>query len=47
MEPLYVATSIIALIIIVALLLIVRERGRQYSKPSNLAILGLTFIIFT
>jgi hypothetical protein len=41
----YIAISIIALIIIVGLLLFVRERGRKYSKPSNLAILGMALVV--
>ena len=45
MEPLWVAISIIALIVIVILLIIARGRGRQYPKPSNLAILGMSLVV--
>ena len=41
----YIAVSIIALIIIIGLLLFVRERGRKYSKPSNLAALGMALVV--
>ena len=43
MEPVWIAISIIALVIIVVLLLI--ARGRQYRKPSNLAILGMSLVV--
>jgi len=43
MEPLWIAISIIALIVIVVLLLI--ARGKQYPKPSNLAILGMSLVV--
>jgi len=43
MEPLWIAISIIALVVIVVLLLI--GRGKQYHKPSNLAILGMSFVV--
>jgi len=43
MEPLWIAISIIALVVIVVLLLI--ARGKQYYKPSNLAILGMSFVV--
>jgi lysylphosphatidylglycerol synthetase-like protein (DUF2156 family) len=43
MEPLWIAISIIALVVIVVLLLI--ARGRQYQQPSNLAIVGLCFVV--
>ncbi len=45
MESLWIAISIIALIIIVVLLIIARGRGRHYSKPSNLAILGMSLVV--
>jgi hypothetical protein len=43
MEPLWIAISIIALVVIVVLLLI--ARGRQYHKPSNLSILGMSLVV--
>ena len=43
MEAMWIAISIIALVVIVVLLLI--ARGRQYRKPSNLAILGVSLVV--
>jgi hypothetical protein len=43
MEPFWIAISISALVIIVVLLLI--TRGKQYHKPSNLAILGMSLVV--
>jgi hypothetical protein len=43
MEPVWIAISIAALIVIVVLLL--TGRGKQYKKPSNLAILGLSLVV--
>jgi hypothetical protein len=43
MEHLWIAISIIALVVIVVLLLI--ARGRQYQQPSNLAILGMSLVV--
>jgi len=43
MEAMWIAISIIALVVIVVLLLI--ARGRQYRKPSNLAILGMSLVV--
>jgi hypothetical protein len=43
MEPLWIAISIIALVVIVVLLLI--GRGKQYLKPSNLAVLGMSLVV--
>jgi len=43
MEHLWIAISIIALVVIVVLLLI--ARGRQYQQPSNLAILGMCLVV--
>ncbi len=45
MSALYVSVSIAALIAIVVLLLISREKGRLRRKPSNLAMLGMTLVI--
>ena len=43
MEPVWIAISIIALVVIVVVLLI--ARGRQYQQPSNLAILGICLVV--
>ena len=43
MEPVWIAISIIALVLIVVFLLI--GRGKQYKKPSNLAILGMSLVV--
>ena len=43
MEHLWIAISIIALVVIVVLLLI--ARGRQYQQPSNLAIVGICLVV--
>ena len=43
MEPVWIAISIVALVVIVVLLLI--ARGRQYQQPSNLAIVGISLVV--
>jgi hypothetical protein len=43
MEPVWIAISIIALVVIVVVLLI--ARGRQYQQPSNLAIVGMSLVV--
>ncbi len=43
MEPMWIAISISAMIVIVLLMLV--ARGKQYSKPSNLAILGMALVV--
>jgi len=43
MEPVWMAISIAALLVIVVLLL--AGRGKQYKKPSNLAILGMSLVV--
>jgi cytochrome bd-type quinol oxidase subunit 2 len=43
MEAMWIAISIVALVVIVVLLLI--ARGRQYQQPSNLAILGMSLVV--
>ena len=43
MEPLWISISIIALIVIMALLFI--SRGKQRPKPSNLAMLGMSLVV--
>ena len=45
MNPLYIGIAIAALIIIVVLLLISRQKGKQLRKPSNLFILGMTLVV--
>jgi len=44
MEYLYI--GITALIIIVLFLLFLREKGKGLRKPSNLATLGMTLVVF-
>jgi hypothetical protein len=43
MEPVWIAISIAALVAIVMLLLV--GRGKQYRKPSNLAVLGMSLVV--
>jgi len=43
MEPLWIAISIVALVVIVVLLLV--ARGRQYQQPSNLALVGMCLVV--
>jgi hypothetical protein len=45
MEPVWIAISIIALVVIVVLLLISRRKGKQFLNPSNLLILGMSLVI--
>jgi hypothetical protein len=45
MEPVWIAISIIALVVIVVLLLISRRKGKQLINPSNLLILGMSFVV--
>jgi len=46
MESLYIGIAIIVLAIIVVLLLVSRLKGKQLHKPSNLAIVGMVFVVF-
>ncbi|MFC1966851.1 hypothetical protein ACFLVW_07690 [Chloroflexota bacterium] len=46
MEPLYIGIAIAALIIILVVLLISREKGKQLRKPSILVMLGMTLVVF-
>ena len=46
MESLYIGIAIIVLVIIVVLLLVSRKKGGQLRKPSNLAIVGMVFVVF-
>jgi hypothetical protein len=43
MEPVWIAISIVALVVIAVLLL--RGRRKQYPKPSNLAVLGMSLVV--
>jgi hypothetical protein len=43
MEPVWIGISIAALAVIVLLLLL--GRGKQYRRPSNLAVLGMSFVV--
>jgi len=45
MEPVWIAISIIALVVIVVLLLISRRKGKQLLNPSNLFILGMSCVV--
>jgi len=45
MEAMWIAISIIALVVIVVLLLISRRKGKQLLNPSNLLILGMSFVV--
>ena len=46
MESLYIGIAIIVLVIIVVLLLVSRKKEKQLRKPSNLAIVGMVFVVF-
>ncbi|MFC1905170.1 hypothetical protein ACFLXT_05390 [Chloroflexota bacterium] len=46
MESLYIGIAIIVLVIIVVLLLVSRKKGKQFRKPSTLAIFGMVFVVF-
>jgi len=45
MEPVWIAISIIALVVIVVLLLISRLKEKQLLNPSNLLILGMSCVV--
>jgi hypothetical protein len=45
MEPVWIAISISALVVIVVLLLISRRKGKQLLNPSNLLILGMSLVV--
>jgi hypothetical protein len=45
MEPVWIAISIIALVVIMVLLLISRRKGKQILNPSNLLILGMSLVV--
>lgn len=45
MESLWIAISVIALIVIVALFLVARKKGGTYPRPSNLALFGMTLVV--
>jgi len=45
MEPVWIAISIAALVVIMVLLLISRRKSNQLLNPSNLLILGMTCVV--
>lgn len=45
MEPVWIAISIAALIIIMVLLIISRQKRNQILNPSNLLILGMSLVV--
>jgi len=45
MEPVWIAISIAALVVIMVLLLISRRSGNQLLNPSNLLILGMSCVV--
>jgi len=45
MEPVWIAISIIALVVIMVLLLISRRKGKQLLNPSNLLVLGMSLVV--
>jgi len=45
MEPVWIAISIAALVAIMVLLLISRRKEKQLLNPSNLLILGMSFVV--
>jgi hypothetical protein len=45
MEPVWIAISISALVVIVVLLLISRRKRNQLLNPSNLLVLGMSFVV--
>ena len=46
MESVYIGIAIIVLVLIVFLLLVSRKKGGQLRKPSNLAMVGMAFVLF-
>ena len=45
MEPVWIAISITALVVIMVLLLIPRRKGKQLLNPSNLFVLGMSCVV--
>ena len=45
MEPVWIAISIAALVLIMALLLISRRNRKKVVNPSNLLVLGMTCVV--
>jgi len=45
MEPVWISISIIALVVIMVLLLISRRKSNQLINPSNLFVLGMSFVV--
>ncbi|MFC1872599.1 hypothetical protein ACFLYV_02640 [Chloroflexota bacterium] len=46
MESLYIGSAIIVLVIIVLLVLALRKKGKQLSRPSTLTTVGMAFVVF-
>ena len=46
MESLYIGIAIIVLVIVVVLILALRKKGEQLRRPSNLATVGMVFVVF-
>jgi hypothetical protein len=45
MEPVWIAIAISALVVIMVLLLISRRKENQLINPSNLLVLGMSFVV--
>ena len=45
MEPMWIAISIAALVVIMLILLISRRKRKQIINPSNLLVLGMSFVV--
>ena len=45
MEPVWISISIIAMVVIMVLLLISRRKSNQIINPSNLLVLGMSFVV--
>ena len=45
MEPVWIAISIVALVVIIVLLLISRRKSNQILNPSNLLVLGISCVV--
>ena len=45
MEPVWIAISIVALVVIMVLLLISRRKRKQILNPSNLLILAMSLVV--
>jgi len=45
MEPVWIAISIAALVVIMVLLLVSRRKSSQFLNPSNLLVLGMSCVV--